>query len=242
MSEERLKSGRATRRLASRRIACALLSCAIVACSPAGDRVAASLLESDLTEKYHECVPLGWTLGLTTSSYYPGYNATTTEEGVWLPALWIAVIPKRDFRRPSARTVRAILDELTSLGLLKRIDLRDRLRYHLSERGSRYFYNENRLGDNSEHWPYMCYSRIVPLQIVWRAPSRRNDGVERVAYVWWRAMPPQPWVTPFLRAHSVVLNPTQEPAVATVFVRTDRSIAAKLVFSLPSVVDRSAWR
>jgi hypothetical protein len=230
------------RSLPSRRIACALLTCAIVACSPAGDRVAASLLESELTEKYHQCVPLGWTLGLTTSSYYPGYNATKTEEGVWLQALWIAVIPKRDLRRPPARTVRAILDELTGLGLLERIDLRDRLRYRLSARGSQYFYDENRLGDNSERWPYLCYSRIVPRQIVWSAPSRRNDGVEHAAYVWWRATPPQPWVTPFLRAHSVILNPTQEPAVAKVFVRTDRSIFAKREFSLPSVLDRSAWR
>jgi hypothetical protein len=230
------------RSLPSRRLACALLTCAIVACSPAGDRVAASLLDSQLTEKYHQCVPLGWTLGLTTSSYYPGYNATKTEEGVWLQALWVAVIPKRDLGRPPARTVHAILDELTALGLLERIDLRDRLRYHLSARGSRYFYNENRLGDNSEHWPYMCYSRIVPQQVVWQVTRRLNDGVEHVAHVWWRATPPQTWVTPFLRAHSVVLNPTEEPAVATVFVRTDNSIAAKLEFSLPSVVDRSAWR
>jgi hypothetical protein len=51
---------------------------------------------------------------------------------------------------------------------LERVDLRDRFRYHLSDSGSQYFYNENRLGDNSERWPYMCYSRIVPQQIVWK--------------------------------------------------------------------------
>jgi hypothetical protein len=157
--------------LTARRIACALLSSAIVACSPTSDRAAVSLLQTDLRE-------------------------TTADKGAWLQALWIAVIPKRDLEQSPARTVHAVLDELTALGLLERIDLRDRFRYHLSDRGSRYFYNENRLGDNSERWPYMCYSRIVPQRIVWKTSSRRNDGVEHVAYVSWRTTSPQTWVTP----------------------------------------------
>jgi hypothetical protein len=215
----------------------------LTSCGGGNDRAILSALRADLTEQYHECIPLGWSpVVLRAGRYYPGYDATTLDAGAWLQAIWIAVVRKND-ARPAVHGVQRVLDELTRIGMLDRIDLGDRLRYHLTAHGTAFYYDEDRYGDNTERWPYMCFSRIRPDHIIWRHAQTAAPGgapVERVAFAW-TASPPNEWVTPLLRSRGVVLSPVASPAVATLVRAGDRWTVAKIDFSLPVVEDPSAW-
>jgi hypothetical protein len=177
---------------------------------------------------------------LTTTSYVPGYDATSSDAGGWFQALWIAVIRKRDLSLPTARRTRTILDELTRLGMLKRIEFSDRFRYHLTTRGSDYFYDQNELGNNSERWPYMCFSRVIPERIAWERPSSADAGHLRVAFTW-KPVPVGAWMTPRLKPYGVVLTPTMSPTVATLVRRREQWVVASMDVSYPSVANRAAW-
>ncbi|MBV9440440.1 MAG: hypothetical protein JOZ24_10655 [Candidatus Eremiobacteraeota bacterium] len=218
-----------------RAIAVLALMLAAAGCARSPDDALAVALRARLAQQYHDCLPLGWQpVVLPSGSYYPGYDASTTEEGVWLQALWIGTVRKRDLAYPGVARTQRVLDRLVRLGLLARIDLRDRARYHLTMRGAQYYYDDDGLGANVEHWPYLCFTRLVPERIAAQA------GAGRATFTW-HTDEFDDWMTPELRPYAIALAPTRDPAVAQVVTRSDGSLLAKLTGALPSVDDRGAW-
>lgn len=212
----------------------AALAFAVPGCGSSEDARFAASLRSRLANQYHQCVPLGWRpVVLPWGGYYPGYDASTVEDGVWLQALWIGTMRKRDEMLPDVHRTAHVLDGLVQRGLLERIELRDRFRYHLTPRGARYYYDDDRFGNNPEHWPYLCFSRLVPERIV--ADARSGH----VTFVW-SDETVDAWATRELQRYAIVLAPVVNPAA--IIVRPHgRSLNARYALPLPSVVSRSAW-
>lgn len=203
---------------------------------------------STIDAQYHECVPLGWFPDSRPwRGYFPGYNADVTDKGAAFQALWVAVLPART-DDPHAVAIETVLDELTRLGLVAREALPGHLRYHLTREGEPYFYEDNRLGNNVEAWPYLCFSRLHARDVAWASrPSKGgkaygNAVTARIRITWDPAVD-APWATPFVKAHAVLLNPTSSPAAATVHRRSDGTWGvARFDFAFPLVENPAAWK
>jgi hypothetical protein len=212
---------------------------------------AAPVLEqfaSTIDRQYHECVPLGWfPENGRWPGTFPGYNADVAAKGVVFEALWVGVVPARSLGEPHVAAVKAVLDELARLRLLKRSERPGEFRYNLTHEGERYYYERNNLGNNVEAWSYLCFSRLHARDVAWASrPSKgrgpyRHDVTARIRFTW-EPQVDAPWATPFVKAHAVELNPTSSPAEATVFRRPDRRWGlSELDFSFPRLEDPSAW-
>jgi hypothetical protein len=231
---------------------CALLAAALLtACTRTDDRAILSMLQTQLAKQYHECVPLGWAPVPNAGTYYPGVSVTVEENGVWLPAVWVAHVRSHDLTRPDVRTAAAVLDELTAKGMLVRTTAPDGNRYRLARAGSDFYYDDNEYGNNPDHIPYLCYSTIVPQRIMSTEPPRRerlpgashDDDVFRAAFAW-TPSPAAAWANdPFLRTHSIELGPTESPATATFANRHGDWTIVQLSTPTPEghVVNPSAW-
>jgi hypothetical protein len=204
--------------------------------------------ESTIDQQFHECVPLGWFPDSRPwRAYFPGYNGEVTDKGALFQALWVGVVPERTLDDPHATAVKSVLDELTGLGLLERHELPGAFRYTVTHEGQQYFYERNRLGNNAEGWPYLCYSRLHVKELTWASrPSKGADArgvlTARIRFTW-EPKGEAPWATPFVKAHAVELNPTSNPAEATVRrYPNGKWRLTELDFAFPLVEHPSAWK
>lgn len=241
-----------SRHRGARRWLCALLVAALLtACARTDDRAILGMLQTQLAKQYHECVPLGWTPVPNAGTYYPGVSVTMEENGVWLPAVWVARVRRRDLARPDVRTAAAVLDELTKKGLLIRTTTPGASRYRLARIGWDFYYDENDYGNNPDHIPYLCYSTIVPQRVIASEPARHerlpdgshDEDVFRATFAW-TPSPVAAWANDaFLRSHSVALGPAETPVTATFANRHGAWTIVQLSTPTPlgRVVNASAW-
>ena len=200
-------------------------------------------LSERLDRQPHECIPLGWyPAGQPSRGYYPDYNADVAEQTGVFQSEWVAVL-RRDALNPEAADVRSVLDELARVGLLERQTMPDGMHYTLTHEGLSYFYKRNDLGNNVEEWPFLCFSHMHTTSIAWSGPSVREAWSEsrRVRFTW-TSRTDAPWVTPFLKAHAVVLPPVSNAAYA----KARRYIGGQwrldgMNFEFGLVEHRSAW-
>jgi hypothetical protein len=240
---------------AARSLVALLLASFAAACAPNDPRVVIRELRSELAQQYHECVPLGWNPVPVAGTYYPGTNVVLEEQGngrVWLPALWIARIPNRlRARDAGVRAAAEVLDELARAGMIDRHADLPGSTYRLTPAAMPYFFSENAHGSNPPAFPYLCYSTIVPERVVATDPvhtMRLAGGLDAQVFhatFTWTASEPAAWArSPFMRAHSVVLGPSENPLTAEL-VRTDGSWHVVTVrgptSQQPHVVDASVW-
>jgi hypothetical protein len=191
--------------------------------TPAAPLPVLAQFASTIDAQYHECVPLGWYPDFRSwRAYFPGYSADISDRGV-------------------------MLDELTRTGMLTRRDIPAAVRYTLTREGARYYYERDVLGNNSEAWPYLCFSRLRARNVVWTSrPSAHGGGryadvTARVRFSW-EPSEDAPWVTPFVKAHAVELNPTKSPAEATALRLYDGRWGLRNVdFAFPLVENPGAW-
>ncbi|MGZ3550991.1 MAG: hypothetical protein ACXVAL_02745 [Vulcanimicrobiaceae bacterium] len=200
-------------------------------------------LNSDLSEQYHECVPLGWDpVPVETRYYYEGYTSEYWEEGVWLHPYWLGLIHTSDLSDPNVRAAYYVLNALTRAGMLERTSATGASFYRLTPRAIAYYFESNGFGNNPEHWSYLCYSRIVPRRVVWTKGVK--DSLFRVAFEWSVSARAQWANDPFLRRHSVLLPPLSSPAVAVFAKSGDWWHITQLVTPtamLPRTVDPAVW-
>lgn len=240
----------ATRRVASLLIA----TTAVTACSPTDSRVVLRELRGELAQQYHECVPLGWNPVPVAGTYYPGANVVVEEEGngrVWLPAMWIAWIDDRELERADVRATAELMNALARDGMLQREVRPGGTKYRLTAKAVPYFFSENAHGSNPPAIPYLCYSTIVPQRVVAtepirvrRLPSGVDAQVFRATFTW-TASEPESWArSPYIRTHSVVLGPSENPLAAEL-VRTEGGWRVLTVrgpsSQQPHVIDASVW-
>lgn len=195
----------------------ALLVALAAACSPTDHRLVLRELRHELAAQPHECVPLGWTPVPVLASFYPGFSAQYQDERSWLLPLWLGSIHNSDLHNSQARTSFAVLNALVRVGMVRRITVPGGSHYQLTVAAMQYFYGQNDYGNNPDAIPYLCYSTIVPDNVVWSDRIQR-DGKRRVfhAAFTWHASAAAPWADDaFLRAHSVVLAPFSRTVVAT---------------------------
>ncbi len=203
-----------------------------------------------INEQYHECVPLGWFPDSRPwRAYFPGYTANVAAKDGMYQGLWVAVLPSRTPSDPRAVRIKAVLDELTRLGLLVRNaipEIPNGVRYNLTDDGKRYYYDNNHFGNNVEGWSYICFSRLHAKHVAWSSRPSKARGpygpvTARIRFTW-EPSENAPWATPFVKAHAVELNPTSSPAEAAVGQRFDGSWRlTEFDFAFPLVEDRSAW-
>ncbi len=213
--------------LLSRAFALLAASLCIVACSPTSNWVVARELHEQLADEFHECVPLGWNpVRLDDGSLFPSYNSEITESDWYLPPPWLAQAP-RNLKTPDARVARVMLEKLAAAGMVSKETTRDGARYHITMAAFAYLDIRNQRGDNRMERPFLCYSKLVPHRIVWTQPIHyERDGhgpnrvaVFRTAFDW----APSPTAAcakdDFIQSHSVILGPTESPAIAKFVLR-----------------------
>jgi len=224
---------------------------ALGACAPTNARVILKTVRTQLANQYHECVPLGWAPVPVAGTYYPGYSIEASDERAWLKALWIGVVRADALSRPDVRATYDVLDQLAQAGLVVKRRFPQGFFYHLTVRALPYYFDGNDFGNNPDHIPYLCYSRVVPDRVVWSQSVRAERAGGRTADVFraafhWHASEIAPWAaSPLLRSHSVVLAPTQSPVVAT-FVQVQSSWLIETIVTagrpVPRLADASVWR
>jgi hypothetical protein len=196
-----------------------LLAVAMSACSQSSRPALMNVVREQLDE-FHDCIPLGWDPVPIEGSYIIGYSAEIEDAG-WIPPLWIGGIRTGDLRHPEGRAAFEVLEHLVRAGMAARTNTSYGFQYRLSQSAMPYFWGDDQYGNNPEHAPYLCYSRIVPQRVLWSGPvhlERGRDGslrpVVRAAFDW-KPEPEPAWVTAdaFLQSHSVVLAPPQSPTV-----------------------------
>jgi hypothetical protein len=203
---------------------------------------------SMVDQQYHECVPLGWypdPLGAT--GYIPSYNTNVASTDTAFQAYWVGVIPKNALDNHRAVAIKQVLDELTRVKMLVRRDEPEDFRYTLTHEGVRNLYEENDLGNNNEHWPYECFSRLRATNVVWATrPARDNgtfgDAITAQVRLTWVPGEVAAWATPSLRSHAVTLPPLLSPVRATAYRFRDGTwTLAQIDFDFPTIEHPAAW-
>lgn len=223
----------------------------LAACSRTPEDVADGALRQQLAQQYHSCIPLGWNpVPVAGGSFFPGANVQVIETGVWFPVTWMARIRTADRVQPQIRAIGEVLDALVRARMLDRQTARGASTYRLTMRAMPSFYHRNEYRNNLAGLPYLCSSRIVPRDVVRiGAPHRLIEGgvpvnVVRVTFAW-TATADAPWAhDAFLRRHSIVLAPSQSPAIAELVERGDAWDVVRLSTAdlfLPRLADPSAW-
>jgi hypothetical protein len=229
----------------------AALAAVTPSCSPTDPRVVLRELRTELAQQYHECVPLGWNPVPVAGTYYPGANVVVSEEEVWLPAMWIASIGDRQLKRADVRATADLMNALAREGMLDREARPGGSKYRLTLKSMPYFFSENAHGSNPPAIPYLCYSTFVPERVVATDPIhtvRLAGGVDAQVFhatFTWTASEPAAWArSPYIRAHSVVLGPSENPLTAEL-VRAEGAWHVVTVrgptSQQPHVVDTSVW-
>lgn len=227
----------------------ALLLPLLAACASHPQSHALRVLKEQLAAQYHECVPLGWAPVPVGDSYYPGYTAALQSYHEWLDGIWVGKVYKRDLSNPQARTVTQVLDAFVQAGLMTSAATPDGRRYNLTPAAVRYYFGSEIYDNNHGSMPYLCYSSIEPVRIVWQGPparehNRRRSWLEFHAAFEWKASAPAYWATPFLRSHAVILPPTTSPSVGDFQVFRGNWYLVNIYsrgLMLPSLANKDAW-
>ncbi|HET7813485.1 MAG TPA: hypothetical protein VFL13_03855 [Candidatus Baltobacteraceae bacterium] len=228
------------------------IALSLAACSAAPPAEVLDALDAQMAVQYHDCVPLGWAPVAVGSSYYPGYTATVANYEEFLDAVWRGRIDDSDLQRRDARDVRTVLDRLVSRGLLDVHRSRGGYNYFLRPAAFAYFYGSSIYGNNHDSLPYLCYSTIVPQQILAMRPIAAPYRLRGANVQWydvsfsWTAGGTAAWAAdPVIRSHSVVLAPVRSPASARVY-KLGRlwhiTHIADRGPMLPVLANSSAWR
>lgn len=224
---------------------------ALNACSHTSDWYALRDLDERFSDQMHDCVPLGWNpVRVDDRFFYSGFSSELDETFWYLPPPWVATLRPQDRANPQARTAQAVLDHLVRAGIVSRTRLRGSTHYNLTLPGLDYFFDANHFGNNPLHEPYVCYSKIVPERVLWKQAvhiERDPFGsgmvqVYRMAFTW-VAVPDSGWSPDaFVRAHSVVLGPETDPAIAKFVLRgTHWYLESVYASRRDRVVDPSVW-
>jgi hypothetical protein len=153
-----------------------LLACVLLcSCSRHSDRDVAAYALASTVATYHDCVPLGWNPVRVMASFYPGFSAEYLENGVWLHPFWLGEIDASDLRARDVRTTFNVLNAMVAAGLLDRTSRKGSYYYRVTLKGKNYYYDGNQVGENPDHLPYMCYSRLALDRIV--AASRSGNEI-----------------------------------------------------------------
>jgi hypothetical protein len=182
-----------------------LVFAALAACAPMREWTAMQMLRDDFTD-YHRCVPLGWNVEPVASTYVVGTSVEFEPNGWWLKPLWIGIVYDDQMRRRDVREAVALLDALAAHGLVQDSRLRHfrGTRFNLTMAGMEYYFDRNRFGNNPLRESYLCYSKLVPDQVL--ALDKNTITFH------WHESTPAPWAQdPIIQAHSVVLAPQQDP-------------------------------
>lgn len=171
-------------------------------------------------DQFHRCIPLGWNAFPIDGTYVPDYSVEFSPRDVWLAPLWVGFVPSSVQVSPPGSLAYQILNALVQAGMATSEPVRNGTRYHLTERAVPYYFEGSDFGNNPLHLSYLCYSKIVPDQILWTAPVRGRQGADvrnmHIAFSWHETAPAAWASDPLIQSHSVVLAPTRSPAVVTV--------------------------
>jgi hypothetical protein len=235
------------------RVAWALLAAAALsACSPTNHLFIMHAVRARFASLYDKCIPLGWVPVPAAGTYLQGYSAEISEETEWwLPPRWSGSVQASQLQRRDVRAVFQVLNELVRAGMLDVDREPGGFHYHLTMQALPYYVDRDDLGNNPEHFSYLCYSKIVPRRIVWNEAIHfeRVRGVAGKAKVFraavqWLPGPQAAWADdPILRSHGVILAST-ERLIIVKFVNSEDSWQVDFVnsgFPSISVVDASAW-
>ncbi len=232
--------------------AIALASALLTACSPSNHRFVMRLLRTQFADQYHECVPLGWTPVPVAGTYYPGFSTEYRAAVTWLPPLWVGSVHAADAANPQALAASAVLKHLVRAGMLHASPVPGGRHYFLTMRALPYYFDRSDYGNNPEHYPYLCYSTIVPERVAWTQPVHTEpDGTPPVrrevfrAEFQWRPSAPASWAEDaVLRRHSVILGPAGTSIVAK-FVSVGGTWEIENIYAggahQPRLVDAAAW-
>ncbi|HEV2261944.1 MAG TPA: hypothetical protein VGR69_06645 [Candidatus Rubrimentiphilum sp.] len=217
-----------------------MIAMSLSACSPNRDAAVLHLLRAQLGDQYRACVPLGWDPVPIATTFIPGFSAEYRPPVEWLPPFWLGAIQNDELRDPSARVAFDLLNHLAKQSLVEKHVTPFGFRYNLTMAGLAFYLESSQYGNNVDHLPYLCYSRIVPTKIVWAQPIRQTYR----AGFQWSAGDGAPWANdPFLRSHSVILAPTKSPAIAKI-VRFGGSWEVVRLYAgsmLPQLSDAAVW-
>lgn len=237
-------------------IAATVMMFLLAACAPkTGPGSQYALLDalSEQLYQYHSCIPLGWQPVAVAGTYYPGYIASLQGYAEFLDAIWRGRIPAGDVQKPRVAPVFRVLNHLVQAGLLDRKRTSTGFDYYLTEQALQYYYASSLYQDNRGNMQYLCYSKIVPEQIIWsqRIP-RPPDWVPSKAQWYrvvfrWKTSALARWASadPFLRSHSIVLSPLKSPTAARMFYLRNAWHLVNIYdgnWMLPALTDAAAWR
>lgn len=235
-----------------KKIALLLLLLAPTACSSPPQAELLDALSAQMAVQNHDCVPLGWAPVPVSGTYYPGYTATVANYEEFLDAVWRGRIEDGDLRKPAARDVRTVLDRLVARGLLDVKRQRAGYDYYLRPAAFAYFYGSSMYGNNHDSLPYLCYTTILPQQIVTMRPIPAPYPLRVRNVQWydatftWTPSDAAGWASdPVLRAHSVALAPLNSPVSARVYrIGSVWHITHLETHDrmLPALADASVWR
>lgn len=224
----------------------ALIACmalyGLVACSQMPNDATMRVLQAELSQQWHLCVPLGWDpVPVGAQLYYPGYTSEYYEPGVWLHPAWLGIIPKNALSEANARAAYTVLAALHRAGMVTRVSTARSFHYRLTMRAMPYYVSGNSFGANPDHLPYLCYSRLVPTRII---RMNRKGAVLRVSFKW-AVTPNAQWArVPAIRAYSVELPPVSNPAVAIISRSRGWTHISRITTTapmLPRPVDPAQW-
>lgn len=209
---------------------------------PANQRFALHELSAQLSEQYHLCVPLGWNPQPVAGFYYPAHSVEYRENGVWLHPYWLGWILRGRLSDPNTRVTYDVLNALVRAKLLSRSSGSGGYYYRVTMAAVPYYYENNSFGNNPDHLPYLCYSRVVPDRIL--ISRAVNARAFRLQFAWHPGIN-APWANdPFIRAHSVVLPPILNPATAVFSERNGTWSVQRLTTAgamLPRPISAAAW-
>jgi len=232
-------------------VCAAVATVVLCACSPSNDWYVQRILADQVAGTVHDCVPLGWNPERIDDNFFTvGYSAEVDETYWFVSPPWAAGFGPRDARDPRGKTTRELLAHLVQAGMVNEVSSYGTDQYKLAEPGFERFFDDDHFGNNRLHNPYVCYTTIVPRSIVWKQPEHlENDPygkgrvhVFRVAFNW-TVSPDTHWMPDaFIRAHTVVLGPARNPAIAKFVLRGSTWDLEDLYPSMPdNIVNPAAW-
>lgn len=223
----------------------AAITTLVAACAPNSAFTIMHAAQAHFARAYHQCIPLGWNPTPIYGTYYPGYDVELEESDWWLPPIWLGYLPQSVAYGRRARTAERVLALLVGAGMVKRDTYSGASYYHITDAAFDYFYDDDNLGNNPGHAPYLCFSKIVPQRVLWKQPVHAERGAStfRVALAW-SAGPPAPWAAnPELRKYAVTLAPARAPLILKFAKTKDGWQIVNVYPSAPNLLaDAAAWQ
>jgi hypothetical protein len=214
-------------------------------CAPASKPTLFQTLSERVSQQYHRCVPLGWTVVPTAGTFYPGTNFSIYETNVIAQAFWLGRVSRRAAGRRDGREVLEILERLARAGMVNEETSAEFTRFSLTYKAIPYFYNDDHYGSNRGAFPYLCFSRVTPTRILKQnAIAHERERTLDVRFAWAPSATASWANDEYIQSHSVILAPTTSPATARL-VQVEAVWRVREIhdahFNDPVVVDPRAW-